>query len=226
MKSKTINSDFLTTNVEPMVKDFALHSKSTQVRETATVTNEASYHSYSVIEKNNDNLDAHIDYSTTLVKDIHAHFDPVELILQNKTLSSSSTYIRDDSPHRRHVNKYDAINLIIPKPSFRSESMPPVAKTQIRTVQETPDTDDEIFYYYTDRSVHANKLITPLSNNKVTYYKEIERKHSHLQPIELIIDATSLQSKNVSSKRVREMSLPTTTKHIRQANIYLTDYRE
>jgi hypothetical protein len=224
--------------MEPMihgssVKDFAIHSKSTQIRDLGTVTT-----SYSVVESSNQAVDAHSDYSTTLIKDIHPHFDPVELILQShKTMSNSSTtsYIRDESPRHRHVNKYDAINLIIPKPSFRSESMPPITRSQVKTVHDTAaDTDDEIFYYYTDRSPRGKEslLVTPSTHNKVTYYKEIERKTSALQPIELIIDASSLHTKTISAsatattKRMREMSLPTTSRHIKQANIYLTDRNE
>ena len=94
----------------------------------------------------------HIDFSTTLIKDINQNkhqFEPVELIVNSSASlrgpspfahhnmssatsahNSSNTYIADvDEFHHKPMNRFEPINLIIQKPTCglgRSGSLPPI----------------------------------------------------------------------------------------------------
>jgi hypothetical protein len=160
-----------------------------------------------------------VDHSTTLIREIHPHFEPVQLVVQsqNRSLSNSCTYIKDIDSYSSK-SKFEPIKLIVQKPSHRSGSLPPIASRNkhIRRYDLT-DTEDEIFYYYTDnRSSRMSLDKENRLDNKVTYYKERVGKLA-FEPIELIIDASSLHSQQSSAthKRIRDLSLPNSTKRIK-----------
>ena len=169
-----------------------------------------------------------IDHSTTLIREIHPHYDPVKLVVQsnsrsasrgnsrnasrnisqNHSLSNSCTYIKDiDAYSAAH---YEPVAIIVKKTSERSGSLPPVTKRHIKRY-EIADEEDEVYYYYTDRTSG-----TSLNNfdNKVTYYTERIGKPA-FDEVELIIDASSLESQHITTKRNRDFSLPSHSKRIR-----------
>jgi hypothetical protein len=174
----------------------------------------------------------HIDFSTTLIKDINQHFEPVELILNRNESSSlhqhqvvpttissnmsSSTYVReiDNFHHRHHLNRFEPVNLIIHKPLNRSGSLPPLVsrlnfKSAGRSDFEHNETEDEYFYSnYADRSYHDHSFIS--SAERLNYIRELEnRRASRLsfKPVELVLEASSTSIYD-SGKRYRDMSLP------------------
>lgn len=117
------------------------------------------------------------DCSTTLIKDINHHYEPVELII-NRGLGdistsqmhshcggmSSSTYVReieDFHNMNRPITSFQPVNLIFQKPFTRSGSLPPFAsrinvmKSSTRSDFEQAETDvEESYYYCADRFGH------------------------------------------------------------------------
>jgi hypothetical protein len=173
----------------------------------------------------------HIDFSTTLIKDINQHFEPVELIInRNESLNqnqyvatpilsnmSSSTYVREiDNFHQRNnLNRFEPVNLIIHKPLNRSGSLPPLVsrinfKSSGRSDFEHIDAEDEYFYSnYADRFFYDNNTFMS-SAERLNYIRELEnRRASRLsfKPVELVLEA-STSSIYDSGKRFRDMSLP------------------
>lgn len=172
------------------------------------------------------------DFSTTLIKDINQHYEPVELILNHPhhhqvhaaatTAASSSTYIKevDDFQHHLHqrqqLNRFEPVNLIFPRPFYgmgRSGSLPPVVsrvnyKASTRSDFEQTDTeDDSAFYYQADQNKENYASVTAAT----TYYKGIERKaRPQFKPVELVLDAASLSDSGQQQKRYRDNSYPTT----------------
>ena len=165
----------------------------------------------------------HTDYSTTLIKDINPHFQPVELIInrnepQHVPLSSmatsSSTYIREiDGYQHRSMNRFEPVNLIVQKPIvIRSGSLPPVvSRMNFKTRAEYDYVDSENEYYYYDRMPGADYV----TESRINYYKPPSRPA--FKPVELVIDASSIET----NKRLRDTSLPTfVTKRIRSPPKY------
>jgi hypothetical protein len=167
----------------------------------------------------------HIDFSTTLIKDINQHhYEPIQLII-NRSDSfnhasnlSSSTYVREmDRFHNRtSVNRFEPINFIVQKPYHRSGSLPPLvsrlnfrssaAAAAVRSDFEFTDTEDDssAYYYYADRFDNKENY----RQSKMTYYKEIAGKQRQLfKPVELVLDASSI-SEYHHGKRYRDTSLP------------------
>jgi len=168
----------------------------------------------------------HVDFSTTLIKDINQHhYEPIQLII-NRSDSfnhasnlSSSTYVRDiDRFHNRtSLNRFEPINLIVQKPYHRAGSLPPLisrlnfrssaaAASAVRSDFEFTDTDDDssAYYYYADRFDNKENY----RQSKMTYYKEIAGKQRQLfKPVELVLDASSI-SEYHHGKRHRDTSLP------------------
>jgi hypothetical protein len=197
--------------------------------ETTTIRKE----SYIITEKHityTEPTHAHqqsIDHSTTLIREIHPHYDPVKLVVQsnsrsasrvnsrnasrnlsqNNSLSNSCTYIKDIDAYS---SQFEPVAIIVKKTGDRSGSLPPVTKRQFKRY-EIADEEDEVYYYYTDRTSG-----TSLNNfdNKVTYYTERIGKPA-FDEVELIIDASSLQSQHLTTKRNRDLSLPNNSKRIR-----------
>lgn len=158
------------------------------------VINSHSAYSSSYSQKSNV-----VDYSTTLIKDVTPHYEPIELIINRDQSmygsglhSSSSTYVREINESKN----FEPINLIFQKPYHRSGSMPPVYTRQIHHYGYT-DTDDE---YYIDRGM----------DSKMTYYREIDRRQSRpsFKPVELILDASSFTSEQSGKRYRRDVSLP------------------
>jgi len=175
------------------------------------------------------------DYSTTLIKDINQHYEPVELILNRSDSAqshhhhqahSSSTYIKEVDHHqqqqqhqRQQINRFEPVNLIFPRPFYgvgRSGSLPPVVsrvnyKSSTRSDFEHTDTEDDAsLYYQAEKSVENKENMTTYSaESKLTYYKGIERKaRPQFKPVELVLDASSLS--DAGNKRYRDTSYPTT----------------
>jgi hypothetical protein len=111
------------------------------------------------------------DYSTTLIKDVNHHFEPVELIINRSESSvggggamSSATYVREiedfhtNNLLRPPLHQFEPVNLIFQKPFYRSGSLPPLVsrinyvKSSARSDFEHTDSDIEEYYYYADRS--------------------------------------------------------------------------
>ena len=140
-----------------------------------------------------------IDYSTTLIKDVTPHYEPIELIINRDQSmygsglhSSSSTYVREINESKN----FEPINLIFHKPFHRSGSLPPLYTRHIH-YGYAADSDEE---YYMDRGM----------NSKMTYYKEVDTRHSRpsFKPVELILDASSFTSEHSGKKYRRDISLP------------------
>lgn len=174
----------------------------------------------------------HIDFSTTLIKDINQHFEPVELIINRNESSSlhhhqtlpttissnmsSSTYVReiDNFNQRHHLNKFEPVNLIIHKPLNRSGSLPPLVsrinfKTSGRSDFEQTDTEDEYFYSnYADRYFHDHYSMS--SAERLNYIRELDKRRTNrlsFKPVELVLEASTTSIYD-SGKRYRDMSLP------------------
>lgn len=186
------------------------------------------------------NSSSNVDFSTTLIKDVNPHYEPVELIIGRSenninhsgsvhTNLSSSTYVKEiDSFHHKPLQRFEPINLIIHKPNHRSGSLPPSCSrvnfksSMARSDFEHTDTEDEsCCYVYADRPSFDQSY---QSDRKMTCYKEIERRSSRpvFKPVELILDASSLSD---SGKRYRDMSLPsarTSGKRIRMPSKHRT----
>ena len=176
------------------------------------------------------------DYSTTLIKDINQHYEPVELILNRSDSvhshhaaahNSSSTIIKEveDFNHHHHhhhhqqqqrqVNRFEPVNLIFPRPFYgmgRSGSLPPVVsrvnyKSTARSDFEHTDTEDDSSYYYQHQADNKENYATYAAESKLTYYKGIERKaRPQFKPVELVLDASSLSDSG--NKRYRDNSYP------------------
>ena len=171
-----------------------------------------------------------VDYSTTLIKDVTPHFEPVELIVQNRSLNNSTTYIKEIDNIR--LNKLEPVKLILSKTqqqstSTRSGSLPPSSRQKVRYSRydySDASVDDDVFYYYTGKSSADRER-----DAKVVYYKEVETKavKPTFEPIELVLQPT------YSHKRIRDLSLPS-TKRIRvplkqqqqQQNTYRYEYED
>lgn len=173
-----------------------------------------------------------VDFSTTVIKDVHPHYEPVELIINRDTQHSgsvltnlsSSTYVKEiDDFHHRALRKFEPVNLIFHKPHHRSGSLPPLCSrinfksSAARSDFDHTETDDESYYVYADRSDRENymHLYGMQGESRMTYYKEIERRSSRpsFKPVELILDASSISD---SGKRYRDTSVPLgTSKRIR-----------
>lgn len=164
------------------------------------------------------------DFSTTLIKDVNPHYEPVELIINRSDTihpTSSSTYIREvENFHHRPLHRFEPVNLIFQKPHSsysRSGSLPPLISrinfksSATRSDFDHTDTeDDSSYYYYSDRYYdnRENYSCYSKAESKMTYYKEVERRNQRpaFKPVELILDASSLSD---SGKRYRDTSLPT-----------------
>lgn len=232
----------------PIIKTDSSRMNIEGVDETTTIRKQ----SYSYTEKHTTYTEpTHtqqqlIDHSTTLIKEIHPHYEPVQLVVQshsrnpsrtisrthsrnhsqNNSLSNSCTYIKDIGAYSS--SHFEPIALIVKKTSERSGSLPPVTKKHIRRY-EIDDNEEEVYYYYTDRTSG-----TSLNNfdNKVTYYTERVGKPA-FDEVELIIDGSSLQTEHLTTtKRVRDMSLPNRTRKIKipinknYQNVYRYEYEE
>ena len=157
-----------------------------------------------------------VDYSTTLIKDVQPHYEPIELIINREQSaygsglhSSSSTYVREINESKR----FEPINLIFQKPFHRSGSLPPLYTRQIHLSGYTDNEENE---YYVDRGM----------DSKMTYYKEIERRYSRpsFKPVELILDASSLSSEHTGKRYRRDISLPCKKRNSRMSTT--TSYKK
>lgn len=162
-----------------------------------------------------------IDYSTTLIKDINPHYEPVELILKgNKNINNSCTYIKEIGSASSSQTRFEQplhTKYIVHKNINRSESLPPNSRMVARSAYEYSsiygETEDDEFYYYTDKQDKENK--------EATLYKEPPQKK--FEPIELVLDSAEFQSEQMTSKRVRDLSLPAKPKRAKKPG-YESDY--
>ncbi len=163
------------------------------------------------------------DFSTTLIKDINQHYEPVELILNRSdsvhsntgaAAISSSTYIKEVD--QRHVNRFEPVNVVFPRPVYgmgRSGSLPPVVsrlnyKSSARSDFEHTDTEDDSSFYYQAENKENFSNVSYATESKLSYYKGIERKaRPQFKPVELVLDASSLSDSG--NKRYRDTSYPT-----------------
>lgn len=165
-----------------------------------------------------------VDYSTTLIKDINPHYEPVELILKgNKSANSSCTYIKEIGSaassqsrfeHQQHHQPSLHTKYIVHKNINRSESLPPNSRmVAARSAYEYSsiygETEDDEFYYYTDKQPSGKE-------NKTSYYKEPAPKK--FEQIELVLDSAEFQAQQqMSAKRARDLSLPAKPKRAKES---------
>lgn len=175
-------------------------------------------------------VDHSVDHSTTLIREVNPHFEPVNLILASKNLGNSSTFTKDES-----FSSKAPVKMIVQKTfSTRSGSLPPPSSnSKVRVTKmdyEYTDTEDDVFYYYTDRGSRVSLDKENRLDNRVTYIKERVGKPT-FEPIELVIDTSSIATQTATHKRVRDLSLPNATKRIKvpmkqQQNIYRYEYED
>lgn len=223
---------FNQTGAAPFISTQETHFSSSNVDEMNTSRSSYSYIQQSIAYSNNLTTQ-NTDYSTTLVKDVNrSYIEPIEVIInRNDSFNryagaasnlSSSTYVKEiEDFHHRPLNKFEPVNLIFQKPANRSGSLPPAvsrhtyrSSAAARSDFEQTDTEEESYYYYTDRSAAYDKENYMQSylgdaDSKVTYYKTIEKRSSRpsFRPVELILDASTFSD---SGKRYRDKSCPVT----------------